>query len=263
MKCSQCGAELPEGARFCSECGAKVTLSETCPNCDAILRAGARFCHACGASVSGAEGSGVSDSEASSKSDWLSKYGPFLFVPIFAGIVVLLFWVNRDPEPLQSQSNPQQQQQQQVPDMQAMNQVHATLERLKQRLQEDPTDVVAMDSLAQMYFIAGSFQKAIDYLNMHLQVEPDNRDVKITMAWAYHNLDQTARGISLLQEILADDPLYPDALYFLGELYAAQGRKQEAGELWQKVVDHYPDTRIAEMARQRIHETLHANGSGN
>ncbi|WP_425545259.1 zinc-ribbon domain-containing protein [Faecalicatena contorta] len=25
MKCSKCGAEIPEGAKFCTECGTKIS----------------------------------------------------------------------------------------------------------------------------------------------------------------------------------------------------------------------------------------------
>ena len=47
--CSACGAALPEGARFCPNCG-KSVRQRTCPVCGAASTVeGARFCAECGA----------------------------------------------------------------------------------------------------------------------------------------------------------------------------------------------------------------------
>ena len=47
-KCSRCGSELAEGAKFCGECGAKVTSVHQCPKCGCELSTGAKFCGECG-----------------------------------------------------------------------------------------------------------------------------------------------------------------------------------------------------------------------
>ena len=47
--CASCGTELPEGARFCFECGHAVT-PRACPSCGAPAERG-RFCMSCGASL--------------------------------------------------------------------------------------------------------------------------------------------------------------------------------------------------------------------
>ena len=55
MKCSACGGENSEGARFCKHCGATLSASAPvaadsvdCPECGAANKAGAAFCVACG-----------------------------------------------------------------------------------------------------------------------------------------------------------------------------------------------------------------------
>ena len=50
MKCNNCNQELPENAKFCFSCGAKVG-NPFCMNCGAKLVEGARFCMMCGASL--------------------------------------------------------------------------------------------------------------------------------------------------------------------------------------------------------------------
>ena len=49
MYCKQCGAEIEDGARFCSKCRAKQENKAVCKSCGAELADGAKFCVKCGA----------------------------------------------------------------------------------------------------------------------------------------------------------------------------------------------------------------------
>src|SRR4029453_17688383 len=46
--CRNCGADNPEGSRFCGSCGAAIAAIEQCPNCGAENPAGQSFCNSCG-----------------------------------------------------------------------------------------------------------------------------------------------------------------------------------------------------------------------
>src|SRR5262249_52615528 len=46
MRCSKCGADNREGARFCDKCGGK--FSPRCASCGAENRTDAKFCDSCG-----------------------------------------------------------------------------------------------------------------------------------------------------------------------------------------------------------------------
>jgi class 3 adenylate cyclase/tetratricopeptide (TPR) repeat protein len=46
MKCSNCGAGVSEGAKFCSQCG--FALPMRCPSCGTAYASGAKFCAECG-----------------------------------------------------------------------------------------------------------------------------------------------------------------------------------------------------------------------
>ena len=50
MQCPRCQHENPAQAKFCLECGARLTL--TCSKCSAELPGGAKFCLECGQPVS-------------------------------------------------------------------------------------------------------------------------------------------------------------------------------------------------------------------
>src|SRR5947209_5589181 len=47
MRCSSCGSEHSESAKFCDRCGAHVPVR--CPSCGSSNRPGAKFCNECGA----------------------------------------------------------------------------------------------------------------------------------------------------------------------------------------------------------------------
>ena len=60
-KCSNCGAELDAGAKFCMECGTPVPQVKKCVQCGMELPLKAKFCFGCGAPQEGAPaGAGIS-----------------------------------------------------------------------------------------------------------------------------------------------------------------------------------------------------------
>jgi RNA polymerase subunit RPABC4/transcription elongation factor Spt4 len=63
-RCRECGELVPDGSKFCPECGAaqrepseadsqRLETSMTCPNCGASVRPGINFCTECGQALSG------------------------------------------------------------------------------------------------------------------------------------------------------------------------------------------------------------------
>lgn len=52
--CPKCGTAVPAGAKFCLNCGEKMSYqSSFCPNCGKPLPAGAKFCSECGCKIQG------------------------------------------------------------------------------------------------------------------------------------------------------------------------------------------------------------------
>jgi len=233
---------------FCSQCGEKI-------------KDGAKFCHACGTQVAGEKAPVNAQTNSKSKKvstqSWLNSFGAFLFIPIFALIIVLLFWANRDPEPINGGGQQQQMAQGQgngTPDMAAMEQVHNTLENLKARVEENPNDLVALDSLAMMYSIAGSFGKAKEYYERYLAIQPDNKDVKVSLALAHYQLQEQDKAIEIIEGILDEEPTYALGLHYLAEIYASMHEHDKAIEKWNTIIAHYPNTEFSKVAEKRIKE---------
>lgn len=51
--CPKCNAPLAAKAKFCPECGAKISAQAHCTQCGAQLKPGAKFCAECGAKAGG------------------------------------------------------------------------------------------------------------------------------------------------------------------------------------------------------------------
>ena len=66
MRCTQCGSDSPEGAKFCIECAAPFT--QHCPGCGTENPPQAKFCAACATSLTSAVPSPQSNVEKSLES---------------------------------------------------------------------------------------------------------------------------------------------------------------------------------------------------
>ena len=53
MKCSNCGAEIADGMKFCGDCGTPVPQEKKCISCGATIALKMKFCPECGANQSG------------------------------------------------------------------------------------------------------------------------------------------------------------------------------------------------------------------
>src|SRR5262249_8062054 len=64
MRCSKCGAENPDRAKFCEECASPFT--RRCPSCDTENSPGAKFCIECAKPLESAGGRSQQAPDASS-----------------------------------------------------------------------------------------------------------------------------------------------------------------------------------------------------
>ena len=77
------------------------------------------------------------------------------------------------------------------------------------------------------------------------------------MGLTYNNLKRSEDAVAIIQEVLVVEPTNAFALHYLAEIQTSLHNHEEAEKLWQKIIAAYPDTEMAKVAEQRIHETLH------
>ncbi|EIC03170.1 leucine-rich repeat protein, partial [Treponema saccharophilum] len=75
IKCTNCGADLADSAKFCPECGTKVVREVFCAQCGTKLSAGAKFCPECGTKV-GAAATPEPKAESAPKAEAAAESAP-------------------------------------------------------------------------------------------------------------------------------------------------------------------------------------------
>jgi membrane protease subunit (stomatin/prohibitin family) len=49
--CPKCNAMVPEGTKFCVQCGGPMPVAATCPKCQSVVAPGSKFCGNCGTNM--------------------------------------------------------------------------------------------------------------------------------------------------------------------------------------------------------------------
>ena len=90
MNCTACSATIPNDAKFCPECGAKVTHVAKCPNCGADTAPDANFCGACGHRLNAASAKAMSSGTFDPAKE-IKPVDPNVAAPIAVDKVFALF----------------------------------------------------------------------------------------------------------------------------------------------------------------------------
>lgn len=84
-------------------------------------------------------------------------------------------------------------------------------------------------------------EKAQDYFNRVLEENPKLFDVKAKLAMTYVTGSEPMKGISMLREVLIEDPENELAIYNLGILSISSGQLERAIERFEKLLELDPD----------------------
>jgi cytochrome c-type biogenesis protein CcmH/NrfG len=138
-------------------------------------------------------------------------------------------------------------------------------EELRDRIEEDPEDYSAHAQLAVLLGNTGRVEEAIPHYEQALQDDPDNVSLRLSFA---RMLEQ--RGFDLdaevqFERVLEADEDNVEAMYMLGELMqrSQPPRNEEAGELFERVIETDPESFYAQMAEERLAEGVDDDGAEN
>ncbi|SHN20724.1 Tetratricopeptide repeat-containing protein [Cyclobacterium lianum] len=84
-------------------------------------------------------------------------------------------------------------------------------------------------------------EKTRQYLGRVLDTQPDRLDLKTKVAMTYVSSQNPMQGITMLREILEEDPVNEEALFNMGILSMQSGQYKRAVERFEQLVANHPD----------------------
>lgn len=130
--------------------------------------------------------------------------------------------------------------------------VQRLLVDLRGRLQRNPRDLAAIVDLANLYFDAGKYDRAIPYYERALALDPANPDTRTDYATALHGAGRDLESLRELERVLAANPKFPEALFNEGIVANAIGRRTQAIGAFRAFLKVAPNDQRAGDARTAL-----------
>ena len=130
---------------------------------------------------------------------------------------------------------------QNMSDAQRQEMIRGMVERLAERLKQQPDDLAGWQRLARAYDVLGERDKATDALAQAAALAPKDPDVLVAygnalLAQGNSSDDPPAKAAEVMRQVLAIDSARREALWVVGLADAAQGDKQTAAALWGRLL---------------------------
>lgn len=129
----------------------------------------------------------------------------------------------------------------------------ARVTELEQQARANPTNAAVRVELANLYFDAERYDRALPMYEEAFKLDPKNVSVSTDLAVAYYYSNQTDKALKQFDASLAIDPKHLKTLLNQG-IVRAFGKQDLAGatESWQKVVDIAPESEEGKRAKQGL-----------
>ncbi len=162
-------------------------------------------------------------------------------VVLLAGTAVTGMYTNRNLPPILEAPAA-------VPDTMALPENHppidagAGITALEKVARENPQDADIRTQIANAYYDAGRFDKAVEAYQESLRLHPNDPAVQTDLATSYHYLGQHDKALELLEQVLKSNPGFAQALYNKGVILQA-GKNNVAGAIaaWEALLRTDPN----------------------
>ncbi len=136
--------------------------------------------------------------------------------------------------------------------MQMDKEILAKIDSLKNVINSNPKDTIALNHLGFFLLQTHKFDEAETTFENLLKLNPNRIDVLNVLAEMNFNLQKFNKSEEYLKRILKLEEDNDLAQYNLGVVYVMQGKKDEAKEAWNKIVLKNPDSDIGKMAKESL-----------
>jgi tetratricopeptide (TPR) repeat protein len=219
MKCINCNSELPEGAKFCPECGSKVSTSDQPPENQVL--------------------------DTTRKSTPFSKpvHAFTLIIGAVAiAILIVILILDSNREKREETANTSTNTSNIPPEIQAKLEVLAA----------NPESIPLNIEMGNILFDINRFNEAIPFYQKALRLDPLNIGVQIDLAVCFFNLQNFEQAIVEMDKALKIDPNHPKGLFNMGIIYYSLNRPDDVHKYWEKLMIVHPQSMEAKRAEELL-----------
>lgn len=247
IKCSVCGEELNETAKFCSGCGASIAgkskSSSEKKNPDSLPGKNAD------------ENSGKSKNKPAAKEEAgkpnsisSTKLFYLLFSLILVGALLIYSSGVLDDEPSAITANAAGNNPHSGVDLNNLEQIN----NLQTIVDKNPGDTESLLHLAHLLNDSGMKEKAIERYIQYLKTDPKNPDVLVDMGVCYFEIGKNDEAITQMEKALKINPKHQIANLNLGIVNITAGNHEKAVVYWNKAVEINPNNEIGKKAKELL-----------
>jgi tetratricopeptide (TPR) repeat protein len=149
--------------------------------------------------------------------------------------------------------NTQQQTTTNQPSADVLNQI----DRLRQVVDKNPSDLVSTLQLSNMLQDNSMYDQAAVYYKRYLAKIPDNVDARVDYGVTLYESGHTQDAIDQLNEAIKMNPKHQKAYFNLGIVYLNAGEVDKSNEALKKCVSIDPNSGVGKQAQQILQQ--HAN----
>lgn len=179
----------------------------------------------------------------------------YLFLGLLAVGMIAYFLVAREAEKKNTAQMPDDEIHRGLRDRQSMQmdkELLVKIDSLKQIVNQNPKDTIALNHLGFFLMQAHKFDEAEIYFENLLKINPDRLDVLNVLAEMNFNLQKFEKSENYLKRIIKLEKDNEVAQYNLGVVYVMQGRKDEAKKVWTELIKRNPDSELGKMAKESL-----------
>jgi len=179
----------------------------------------------------------------------------YLFLGLFVVGMIAYFLVAREAEKKNTAQMPDDEIHRGLRDRQSMQmdkELLVKIDSLKQIVNQNPKDTIALNHLGFFLMQAHKFDEAEIYFENLLKINPDRLDVLNVLAEMNFNLQKFEKSENYLKRIIKLEKNNEVAQYNLGVVYVMQGRKDEAKKVWTELIKKNPDSELGKMAKESL-----------
>ena len=126
------------------------------------------------------------------------------------------------------------------------------LAELKDAVEKDTKDTVAMKNYAEYLAAAHNMAEAIDLYEKIIAIDPKRTDIHFALSIIYFTKKDLIRSEAENNKVLTYDPNNQMALYNLGAITATKGDLERAKEYWNQVIKIDMESKTGKLAKESL-----------